>query len=356
MLLLMFKKNLVIFTIAFLTSFHGFAQLTVLSEDFNTGIGSFTAIDVLDPTGVWTSNAGVMEMNGFGGTDDEDWLISPAIDLDVQEDEFLIFDYNDVFNGPLIELYYSTDYNGGGTVPDLQAATWSTLSLDVLDIAATTCFSTLYHPHRAVDISGINGGNVYFAFKYTSTAGASKQYRIDNFKILAEYYGSVHTYLDGGGSCEGLMNELHETIKTQQTVIQYTSSNYDLWDALLITDRRVNDAGTAEIVWDMFTDIPTGTGEFEYDHCTNRDNGSCPGGEGNCYNREHTFPRSWWGGTTAYPTDTFNFDLHHVTPSDRQLNTYKLNYPPGVVTTPVNTGTNGFKVGFNSTYPCASKQ
>lgn len=341
--------------VAFLINlFWSSAQLTVLSEDFNAGIGTFTAIDVSDAANVWTANAGVMEMNGYGGADDEDWLISPAVDMDAQLDEYLIFDYNDGFAGAFIELYYSTDYNGGGTVVDLQNANWTNMPLTLLDMNATSCFSTLFQPHRAIDVSGINGTSVYFAIKYTGTSTASKDYSIDNFRILAEYYNDVHTFLAGGGSCEALMNEVNTVIGHNQSVVYYTSTNYDLWDALLVTDRRMNDAGTAEIVWDMFTDIPSGTGEFEFDHCNNRDNGSCPGGEGQCYNREHSFPRSWWGGTTSYPADTFNFDLHHIVPSDRTMNVYKLNYPPGVVTTTSSSGSNGFKVGYNPSYPCSS--
>lgn len=330
------------------------AQSTVHSENFSGTIGTWTAVDVADPANAWTSTSGYMEMYGSGGSNDEDWLISPALNMDAQSNEYFMFDYNDAFDGTMIELYYSVNYNGGGTTSDVQSATWTPLALSVFDINTTACFSNLFQRHPAIDVAGINGTSVHFAFKYTGTAATAKRYRIDNVHIEADYYGSIEAQIALGLGCGPLKTEIYNTVKTQSTVVNYTSSSYDIWDAILQMDRRLNDAGTATIVWDMFTDIPTGTGEFEFDHCSDRDQGSCPGGEGQCYNREHTLPRSWWGGGTAHPADTQNFDLHHVTPSDRSMNSAKLNYPPGEVTSPSTTGSNGFKIGFNTSYPCPS--
>ena len=333
-----------------------FCATTVCSYEFDSGFNGWTGIDVSDATDIFTATSGYIEINGFGGQADEDWFVSPSINMDNQDQEFLLFDYNDGFNGNLIELYYSTNFNGGNSVADLQSATWQNIPLNLIDINNTSCFSTLFQHHRAIDVSGIAGANVFFAFKYTSTSSNSKRYRLDNFRIESMYYGTVQQQINNGLRCDSLKSALHSVIQNQTKVVEYTSSNYDVWDALLVTDMRLNDAGTSLIVWDMFTDQPNQTGEFEYDHCSNRDNGSCPNTEGACYNREHTFPRSWWGGGTTYTTDTINFDLHHVTPSDKLMNFRKLNYPPGVVTNPSSTGTNGFKVGTNSSYPCTSMQ
>lgn len=332
-----------------ISCFNLFAQVIVHLENFNTGIGTWSSVDVSDATDVWTSTAGTMQINGIGGTNDEDWLISPPINMDAQGNEYFMFDYYDNFGGNLIEVYYSSDYNSGGTPAAISAATWTLLPLRILDMNAISCNSTgIFQRHPAVDISGITGNNVYFAFKYTGTSATSKQYQIDNVRIVGDYYAS----LSGTTSCAPLKQELHDLIVNQPDRIRYTSSTlYDIWDAFLHTDTRLNDASTATIVWDMFTDIPSGTGEFEFDHCTNRDAGSCPGGEGVCYNREHSFPVSWWGGGTTL-TDTIYTDLHHIYPSDRQLNTVKSNYPPGNVLSPSSTGSNGFMMGANATYPC----
>lgn len=45
-------------------------------------------------------------------------------------------------------------------------------------------------------------------------------------------------------------------------------------------------------------------------------------------NREHSFPKSWWGGDTDLPAYT---DLNHLYPSESKANTAKNNYPLGIV-------------------------
>lgn len=329
--------------------FLGNAQTIVHSESFATGLGTWNQVSISDATDTWSVSSGYAEINGFGGGDDEDWLISPSINLSSQNAEYLLFDYNDNFNGNQLELYYSTNYNGGNTILDVQSATWQPLNDRLINIATTSCFTTLFQRHPAIDISSISGTNVYFAFKYTGTSSSSKRYYIDNVRILADYYAPILSSL----SCCNLKTALHNLIRNQTDNIRYTSSNYDVWDAMLQTDVRMNDPLTDTIMWDMFTDFPTTTGEFEFDPCSSRDQGSCPGGEGQCYNREHSFPKSWWGGGTT-TSDSAYTDMHHLVPSDRSLNSAKSNFPPGVVLSPTTTGTNGFMVGNNNTYPCGA--
>lgn len=337
---------------ALFIGFAAFGQINVHLEDFNSGIGSWIAVENGDASNQWTSTSNMMQIDGVVVGADDDWLISPAIDLDAQEDEHFLFDYKDVNTGLLLELYYSIDYNGGGTAGDVNAANWTNIPLSLLDLETIPCFTTTLQRHPAIDISAINGTSVYFAFKAQATGGVGKQYQIDNVHIEAEYYGSVLSFINSGGGCEALKTEIHDVI-VNQSKVQYTSTTYDLWDAILHTDKKLNDAGNAFIVWDMFTDVPSGADVYEFDHCNDRDAGSCPGGEGQCYNREHTFPQSWWGGGQT-AADTQRVDIHHVVPSDRSLNTSKSNNPPGIVTTAVTTGSNGFKVGFNPSYPCSS--
>ena len=45
-------------------------------------------------------------------------------------------------------------------------------------------------------------------------------------------------------------------------------------------------------------------------------------------NREHSLPRSWWGGDTSIGAYT---DLNHLYPSDADANFAKLNWPLGEV-------------------------
>ena len=92
-------------------------------------------------------------------------------------------------------------------------------------------------------------------------------------------------------------------------------------------------------VWDMYSDVPGGTPDYVYtfviDQCGNYS------GEGSCYNREHSFPKSWFGG--AIPP--MNSDMFHVVPSDGYTNGQRGNYPYGDVGTASWTSTNGSKKG-----------
>ena len=68
--------------------------------------------------------------------------------------------------------------------------------------------------------------------------------------------------------------------------------------------------------WDMYSDIPLYAPSF------------------NGLNREHSFPKSWWGGSTTVGAYV---DLNHLYPSEREANTAKSNFPLGVVD--MNSGT-----------------
>lgn len=62
--------------------------------------------------------------------------------------------------------------------------------------------------------------------------------------------------------------------------------------------------------WDMYSDIPLYAPSFSG------------------LNREHSFPKSWWGGSTEVSAYV---DLNHLYPSEMAANTAKSNYPLGEV-------------------------
>ncbi len=119
------------------------------------------------------------------------------------------------------------------------------------------------------------------------------------------------------------------------TVVQYG----DLYDAFESTDKKSNGK-----VWDMYSDIPGGTPPYEYSFTSGDQCGSYSG-EGDCYNREHSFPASWFND--AAPTYS---DLFHLYPTDGYVNNRRSNYPFGEVGSASWTSENGSKVG-NSNYP-----
>ncbi|MCF8294843.1 MAG: endonuclease [Bacteroidales bacterium] len=149
-------------------------------------------------------------------------------------------------------------------------------------------------------------------------------------QVPAGYYSSAE-----GLSGNTLQATLHNIID------EHTVKSYEyLWTAFGATDIKANGK-----VWDMYSDIPGGTSAYEYTYSTNQCS-TTPGYEGACYNREHSFPKSWFGGEIT-PMYT---DLHHLIPSDSYVNTMRSDLPYGEVSVPTFTSTNGSKKGSN-TYP-----
>lgn len=130
-----------------------------------------------------------------------------------------------------------------------------------------------------------------------------------------------------------LRSALHAIIKG------HTSITYDaLWTAYQTTDKKPNGK-----VWDMYSDIPGGTPPYEYTFSTNQCGNYS--GEGSCYNREHSWPKSWFNDLTPMYTDLF-----HIFPTDGYVNGKRDNYNYGNVSSPTWTSRNGSKLGPN-TFP-----
>ena len=129
-------------------------------------------------------------------------------------------------------------------------------------------------------------------------------------------------------SGEALRQALHEIINGH-TVIP----NDQLWDAFAITDAKPSGD-----VWDIYSDVPDGnppyTFEFGQDQCGSYNS------EGDCFNREHSFPQSWFGGSGAMDTDLF-----HLYPTDGWVNQQRGNLPYGTVGNVNWTSQNGSKRG-----------
>lgn len=65
--------------------------------------------------------------------------------------------------------------------------------------------------------------------------------------------------------------------------------------------------------------------------------------EGDCYNREHSFPKSWFNDVLPVNTDLF-----HIYPTDGWVNNKRGNLPYGETTSATWTSTNGSMVGPSS--------
>jgi endonuclease I len=132
-----------------------------------------------------------------------------------------------------------------------------------------------------------------------------------------------------GKTGTALQAALHNIIK-DHTVIPYGS----IPGYFPSTDDKPDN-----VVWDMYSDIPGGTPPYTYHYYAGEGCGNYSG-EGDCFNREHSWPQSWFNGVSPPYSDMF-----HIYPTDGFVNGKRSNYPYGTVSSPEWTSENGSKLG-----------
>ncbi len=160
------------------------SNLTViLEEDFESEtLGGWTAFSVTGDQ-VWEpylfDNNWFARANGFSGgpLENDDWLISPALNLSNYHNEILTFLTAMNYTGPALQVKISTDYAGSGNPGQ---AEWETLEA-VLSPGTWTWTSS-----GQVDISGYDGTQVYIAFQYTSNTTEASTWEVDDIMIVGE--------------------------------------------------------------------------------------------------------------------------------------------------------------------------
>lgn len=122
---------------------------------------------------------------GFGNQTNSAWLISPAINLDTQDLEFVNFQSSNAFpDGSELELFISTNWNGARA--NITTANWTPLLGTI--VPDSTPFQD-WIDSGLIDLSNYSGTS-YIAFKYTggvnSTNTIGGTYQIDNYKIFVK--------------------------------------------------------------------------------------------------------------------------------------------------------------------------
>ena len=143
-------------------------------------------------------------------------------------------------------------------------------------------------------------------YRWTLVLMAALTYLGASAAIPDGYYSSLN-----GKSGQALKDAIHE-LAIRHTTLSYGS----LWAYFAETDCRDDDNSK---VWDMYSDK---TYYFR-------------GGTSGVYgmHKEHSLPKSWWGGydeTQGYAGYT---DINHLYPSDGDANMAKSNHPLGEVST-----------------------
>lgn len=209
---------------------------------------------------------------------------------------------------------------GGGTVVSYGSST-------SFSAGSLNSNSTYY-----IFVFAANGDCTGEPYYYTTALTGSKA-TIGSGNLPANYYNAA-----SGLTCSSLKTALSNIISAGTTVLSYTPG---LWDAYYRTDVKRNDANTATVIWDMYSDNPAGADPYTFTPGTSQ----CGtyNSEGDCYNREHSFPESWFGGASPMYSD-----INHLFPTDGYVNNRRGNYPYGETSSPTYTSQNGSKLGPSS--------
>jgi len=163
----------------------------IYTNSFAYGIGDFKAQSV---TGVlvWTYSGSYtsMTMSGYSGSNqaNEDWLISPEIDLTNIQNSYLTFDHAGKFFGtPSAEatIWVSNNYVDG--LP--ATAAWT--QVNIMNYFNNTSYT--FSNAGNLDLSSYGGKKIHIAFKYNSTTSVAGTWEVRNFQIYKGFATGIDT-------------------------------------------------------------------------------------------------------------------------------------------------------------------
>jgi endonuclease I len=153
----------------------------------------------------------------------------------------------------------------------------------------------------------------------------------------------------GGNNGGGNAGSYYDVITTQtgfslktalhNLINNHTAQGYSALWTFYQTNSLDNYYDKDGSILDIYSENPYGTDNYNY----TKVNDQCGtySSEGGCYNREHSFPRSWFGGAV----EPMNSDVHFIFASDGYVNSKRSSYPYGEVGSATFTSTNGSKLG-----------
>jgi hypothetical protein len=158
-------------------------QTTLFEETFDSGVSNFQTFSA-SGTKAWAASSYgqdfYMKISGYQEVN-EDWLISPAIDLKGQVDVVLKLSQAAKYvNGQWnqITVNISTDYDGS----NVATATWTPLTINTKPSGSDYVFVE----SEGVDLSNWKGQKIYIGFKYVSDLANAATWEINNVKVLAK--------------------------------------------------------------------------------------------------------------------------------------------------------------------------
>ena len=323
------KKMLLTIMTLLLVAISGFAHVEVLLEEpFAESLGAFTLDEQKYPgctyASMWyvdktykyakvTANKGGQSM---GASDCK--LISPVLNTQGCTKVVLRFEHTTYAANSTSDVDYcmvkvSKD---GKTWTKVTIPTWPTKRWGFV-----AC---------EIDLTEYVSSTMQVMFEYVSTASYAGTWEVKNVVVEGwwpgEPYPCPYEALEGLTSKE-LRESLHEEIK-DHTVLTYKQIRGDQAQV----DVRENGK-----IWDMYSAYEFNLSDYCYDIDVIA---------GECYNREHILPKSWWGYSEANEAnDPMYTDLHHVISTDAVANDTRSNYIYDEVKNATWTNNLGSKLG-----------
>ncbi|WP_179352984.1 choice-of-anchor J domain-containing protein [Winogradskyella vidalii] len=172
---------------------------------FNGSLDGFESINVTGDGQVWEAGAyGGAEYAIMSGYDDvsfdnEDWLISPEIDL--EDESSVSLQINQAINYAddvsLLSVLISSDYSSGD---DVTEATWEIVDFELIPSGDSWDFIL----SEDYDLSDFEGETVHVALRYISTVDDASTWEVDQLLVKAigiagdyDVKGDYFTYTDG---------------------------------------------------------------------------------------------------------------------------------------------------------------
>ena len=218
---------------------------TIHFQDFQTDQGMWTTYSVTSDEDWHLSSYGdaqFMKVSGYGADEFcDDWMMSPALNLDIYENEILTFETCTNYDGPIVEVKISTDYAGDPTI-----ATWQDITCNLADPGWA------WEGSGEIDLSGYAGENVYLGFHYISDATGTATWEVDNVQITGNALSQIceNPVFSPVGGLYLAPQDISLTCETAGASVYYTldGSDPDVHSTLFETPFTVSENTTVKAI------------------------------------------------------------------------------------------------------------
>lgn len=293
------KKSFLLVLTIFVISIAGYAQSEILlDEPFSNSLGAFTLDEQKYPGCAYSSMWYVNSSYGYakvsanvggqsqGASDCK--LISPVLNTKGYMQVVLRFDHTTYAGNSTSDVDYclvKVSKDGTNwtklTIPTWPSKRWGFVTCEI-------------------DLTAYASSTMQFMFEYISTSSYAGTWEVKN--VVVEALVSPENYCPyeelEGLTSENLRKQLYSDI-SQHTMLSYNQVRGDKAKVDVRADGKI---------WDIYSAYNF----YLSDYCSGIDIV-----EGECYNREHVLPKSWWGGSTSEAMYT---DLHHIYSVDAMAN------------------------------------